>query len=557
MIRRIIQFVSKEVRGLHEAAYLLGFFAILSSLLALVRDRVLAGQFGAGEMLDVYYTAFRIPDIMFFTIAMMVSVFVLVPHIAKHRDKEESHKLIGSVLLAFGIVMSVVAIVLWPLMPSILEWSFPSIMSGVYRDELIAMSRIMLLQPILLGASNILASITQIHGRYILYATAPLLYNIGIILGVIVFYPAFGLIGLVYGVLLGALAHMSLQIPFVWSLGFLRFNAFKLQIKETLQIIKISLPRTVGMSASHIAFFFLYSIASGISSGAIAILQLASNLQAAPLNIIGSSYSVAAFPTLSKLFAEDKKEEFVANVTVALRHIIFWSLPIVALFIILRAQIVRTVLGTGAFDWADTRLTAAVFALFMLALVLQGISLLLVRAYYAAGYTIRPFVINVLSAVFMVIAANFLTAAMSSNDVLRAFFEIILRVEDLAGSSVLMLPLAFVLASVLNAGLLLIFFSRDFGKLDSNIHTTTVHAFVASVALGVATYYSLELYAPMLPTHTALGIFTQGLFAGIVGILAWVVVLRVLRNAEFAEVLNTLHNRFIKKNVISDVELTQ
>ncbi len=557
MIQRILQLINKEVRGLHEAAYLLGFFAILSSGLALVRDRILAGQFGAGEILDVYYTAFRIPDILFFTIALMVSVFVLVPHLTRHERIVESHKLIGSVLLAFSITMLVVSVILWPLIPYILEWKFSNILNGNYGNELVFMTRIMLLQPILLGISNILSSITQTYGRYILYATAPLLYNSGIILGVLMLYPIFGIVGLIYGVLLGAMAHMLLQVPFVWGKGFLRLKEFKLQLVQTLQIIKISLPRSMGMSASHIAFFFLYSIASGISSGAISILQLASNLQAAPLNIIGSSYSVAAFPTLSRLYAEGKMQEFVSHIVIALRHIIFWSLPLIALFVVLRAQIVRTVLGTGAFDWADTRLTAAVLALFILSLVLQGISLLLVRGYYAAGKTMRPFIINVFGAVVMVISANLLTTSMQDSELMRSFFEIILRVENLPGSSILMLPLAFVLASIVNVVLLIFFFSRDFGSITGLFSKTALDAFTSSVALGVAAHFALGVLAPMLPTNTTLGIFAQGLLAGVAGLCVWVFTLYILHSKELAEVWRTLHTRFWKKNTVSDINLTQ
>ena len=557
MIRRILDMVNREVKGLHEAAYLLGFFAVLSSVLALFRDRILAGQFGAGEILDVYYTSFRIPDILFFTIALMVSVFVLVPYLTRHSSKEESHELIASVLLAFGLTMFFVSVVLYPFVPWILEWRFPTIFYGEYGSELVTMSRIMLLQPIFLGASNILASITQTHGRYVLYAIAPLLYNIGIIAGVIVLYPKFGMQGLVYGVVLGALAHLLLQVPFARSQGFLKLTSFKLRIFDTLKIVKISLPRTIGMSAGHIAFFFLYSIASGISAGSVAILQLAHNLQAAPLNIIGSSYSVAAFPALSRLFNEGKIEEFVNHIVTALRHIIFWSFPLISLFIVLRAQIVRTVLGTGAFDWADTRLTAAVLALFILSLVLQGVSLLLVRGYYAAGKTAKPFIVNTSSALFMLGCAYFLTAVIKNSDVFRFFFEALLRVEGLSGTSILMLPFAFLISSALNVFLLFFFFSRDFSPVVAKLSKITFHAFSASVVLGATAYYALDLLAPLLSTETTLGIFLQGAIAGLLALCAWAVLLILLKNKEIAEVWAALHARFWKSRAVSDIDPAQ
>ena len=99
-----------------------------------------------------------------------------------------------------------------------------------------------------------------------------------------------------------------------------------------------------------------------MAAGSVAIFQFALNLQSVPLAIIGMSYSVAAFPVLADLFAKKEQTAFNHHVLTAFRHIIFWSLPIIALVIVLRAQIVRVVLGSGAFDWADTRLTAAVLA---------------------------------------------------------------------------------------------------------------------------------------------------------------------------------------------------
>ena len=385
-MQRILKFVEGEVKGLHEAAYLLGFFALLSTLLALFRDRLLASTFGAGSSLDIYYAAFRIPDIVFVSVASLVSVFILVPLLTHTDDDTERHKMMGNVLAGFSIVMIVVSVVLWPLLPSLLTHFFPTLIDQ--EQTLITLTRILLLQPIFLGASGILASVTQVHGRYLLYAIAPLLYNLGIIFGIGVLHPILGLEGIVYGVVLGALLHFGIQMPFAMRLGYLQPADFKLNLSQLKSIVTVSVPRTISIAANQVALFVLIAMAASVGVGAVSVFSLAFNLQAAPLSIIGASYSVAAFPTLARFLAQGETKHFCDQIITASRHIIFWSIPLMALVVVFRAHIVRVVLGSGAFDWADTRLTAAASgALYCLAYCASSDSLLFVRGYYAAGET--------------------------------------------------------------------------------------------------------------------------------------------------------------------------
>ena len=135
------------------------------------------------------------------------------------------------------------------------------------------------------------------------------------------------------------------------------------------------------------------------------IFQFAYNLQSVPLAIIGVSYSVAAFPLLAELYSSANREKFALHVLTALRHIIFWSVPAIALILVLRAQLVRVVLGSGEFDWTDTRLTAAVLALLSLSLVAQAIYLVVVRAFYAGGRTRIPFYGTLIGSVLAIASA--------------------------------------------------------------------------------------------------------------------------------------------------------
>ena len=541
-MQRILKFVEGEVKGLHEAAYVLGAFAMLSTLLALLRDRLLAATFGAGEVLDVYYAAFRIPDIVFVSVASLVSVFILVPIITQAASDKKRHAIMGNVVAGFSLVMLVSAVLLWLFMPPLLRMLFPTLVLA-HDGVLITLSRILLLQPIALGLSGILASITQVHGRYVLYAIAPLLYNIGIIFGILVLYPFVGLVGIAYGVVIGALLHVGIQVPFVLRMGYLKPADVRLRIVALWRIVSVSIPRTLSIAANQIALLALVAIAATLGAGSISVFTLAFNLQAAPLSIIGASYSVAAFPTLARFFARGEKAHFRDQVVTASRHIIFWSVPLIALVVVLRAHIVRVVLGSGSFDWADTRLTAAALALFIISLTAQALSLLFVRGYYAAGETRTPLVVNIVTALGTIGGAYWLTHLFAENDLWRFFIESLLRVDDIPGTAVLMLPLSYALFSVINVLLFVILFERDFGTLSQRIGTSLFESFSAAVVAGFAAYHTLRALDGVFDINTFVGVLLLGLSAGVVGIIAAVGVLRLLDSTELHEVWRALHHK--------------
>jgi putative peptidoglycan lipid II flippase len=553
MVRGIFSLIHREIRGLHEAAYLLGVFAILSQVLALIRDRMLAHYFGAGAALDVYYAAFRIPDIIFVAVASLVSIYVLIPFLAEKSNAaaREEKKFISNIFSAFSLGIIGISAVVFMFVPQLTKLLFPGLLESPHSGDLILLTRIMLLQPIFLGLSSLFASITQVHQRFILYATSPLLYNIGIIAGIIFFYPVLGLTGLGAGIVLGSILHLSIQLPFIVRSGFFPRFSFSINFGEVKRVLFLSLPRTLALSANQISLLFLIAFASLMEEGSIAVFNFSFNLQAVPLSIIGVSYSVAAFPTLAKLYSNGDRKEFLEHVIVAARHIIFWSAPAIILFIVLRAQIVRVILGSGAFDWADTRLTAAALALFAVSIAAQGLILLFVRGYYAAGNTKKPLIINLISAGLVAAFAYGFTQMFAGVPQWQFFIESLLRVENIAGTSVLMLPLGYSLAVIINAGMFWIIFQKDFNEFSRSLSRTFFQSLSASIIMGFAAYQALNILDNIFDLNTFWGIFSQGLFAGIVGIATGVLMLILLQNEEIKEVWKSLHSKFWRAEALA------
>lgn len=549
MVKRIIGFFGKEIVGLHEAAYVLAFFTFLSQLLAVVRDRLLAGTFGASEIVDIYYAAFRIPDLLFVLMTSFISASVLVPFLARNfENKPFTQKMINSLFSVFMMTAILISAVIFIFAPQILKIVIPGIMSGSGAGDLVLFTRILLLSPILLGISQLFGSIVQVYRKFFVYAISPILYNFGIILGIVFFYPIWGNVGLIYGVVVGLLMHLAIQFPTILKHELVPHLTFKISWTEIREIVLVSLPRTVTLASTQVILLVMVAVASVLSVGSIAIFTFAYNLQSVPLAIIGVSYSLAAFPTLSRLFVDGKAEEFLAQLIAAARHIIFWSFPVIIMFIVLRAQIVRTILGSGEFDWGDTRLTAAALAVFSISVLAQSLILLFVRGYYSAGETKKPLFINLFSAattfgLIFVFIKLFQTAPK-----FQLFFENFLRVEDLSGTLVLMLPLAFSIGMILNVVLLWISFEKDFKGFSHKLWKTFFQSLSASLFAGYISYLLLQFSADkqILDLDTLFGIFMQGFLAGIIGLAGGLIFLIILKNKEIAEVGRALKHKIWK-----------
>jgi len=555
MVSALLKLFNRETSGLHQAAFLLGFFALLSQILALVRDKLLAYTFGAGSSLDLYYAAFRIPDFLFVTIGSLVSLSVLIPFLVSEYEKKGEGSVnvrvfIDSVFTIFLGAILILASVVYILAPFFLSHLFPGF-DATEKAQVVSLMRVLLLSPILLGISNLFGSLTQSKNRFLVYSLSPLLYNLGIIVGIVFLYPSFGVVGLVWGVVVGAFLHAAVQIPTLQYLDLLPRITLKPQFRYIKKLILLSFPRTITLSASHIAIFFLLSIASYMNKGSITVFSFAFNLQSVPLSIFGVSYSMAAFPTLSRFIAIGDKDKFREQFISSAQHILFWIVPSSILFIVLRAHIVRIVLGAGKFDWTDTRLTAAVLALFCVSLVFQALTLLFVRALYATGTTGKPFYVTVVSSVVMVLSSYLFVHLFTAVPEWRFFVESILKISEIPGTEVVMLALGFTLGSILEGIWIWALFAKICRGFTKPLLLSLFRIFSSSVVMGFVTFSSLRFFALWWDLSTFGGVFMQATLSGLCGIAAGVVLLTILKSPELAVVVKTLHQKFWKAKVVS------
>ncbi|MBP6883871.1 MAG: murein biosynthesis integral membrane protein MurJ [Candidatus Pacebacteria bacterium] len=553
-MEKIFRIFSKEYVNINQAAILLGSFAFLSQVLALFRDRFIAHFIGPSPALDAYYAAFRVPDLIFICIASLASITVLIPFIVARMDGDkvtpEARKYLNNLFTIFFMLMVFVSLVAFILMPLFAHLIAPGF-TPFYQAKLVLLSRIMLLSPILMGLSNLFGTVTQLFRKFFIYSLSPVFYNFGIIVGVVFLYPMWGIVGLAVGVALGAFMHFLVQALASRHCGFSPKFSFSINFKEIKQVAMASLPRTLGLAFNNMALISIIALASFLKSGSISIFNFSFNLQSVPLNIIGISYAVAAFPTLVKSASLGKMDEFKGHLKDASRAIVFWSLPVIFLFIVLRAQIVRVILGSGSFSWENTRLVAACLAIFSVSILAQGMITLLSRAYYATGDTKRPLIVNFSCSVLIIILSYVLIHLFENVLIFRFFIESLLKVSDIPGTEVLMLPLAYSIGTILNFILHWVFIKKDFMKNESFITKTFFQSLGASFFLGGVGYVSLNILSPIFGTTTFWGVFLQGFISGILGILAAFLILYLLKSEELKVLMNAFHTKFWKAKVLA------
>jgi putative peptidoglycan lipid II flippase len=466
---------SKTVGG---AALLIAVAGVMSRFLGFIRDRILASHFGAGDVLDAYYTAFRIPDLIYSLLVLGALSAAFVPvftELIAQQKKQAAWQLTSGVLHLILLFLGVLV-----LLGIIFASSLTHVLAPGFSEEkqalVTTLTRIMLFSPLLLTVSAVFSGVLISFKQFAAYSFAPVFYNVGIIIGALFLTPYFGPLGLAWGVLLGAFLHMLVQYPAFARSGF-RYHFFLWSAwKDTAvkQVLKLMIPRSLGVGVSQISLLVMTIFASTLISGSLAAFTFANNIQSVPLGLFGIAFSLAAFPTLAFFAAEKKDKDFFSMLIQTAQRILFFVIPLSIFMIIFRAQFVRVILGTGHFDWQDTILTFEVLKFLAISLFAQSLIPLFARAFFALQNTKTPLYIALISEVLHI-----------------ALIPLLLphyKVEGLA--------IAFSVGSILNFSLLYFFLRRRLSFWDDRaVFWPTFKIVAAALLAGLVAQLSKSVFA--------------------------------------------------------------
>ncbi len=512
-----------------RAAAVIAIFSILSKILGAARVAVFANRLGAGQEMDIYVAAFRLPDLIFNLLILGTLSAAFLPVFVDFLKKDHPHAFrIASTIFSFTlIVMSGMSLLGFIFAPFIVRLIVPGF-DQQSQAVTVQLTRIMMLSPLLFSISSVLTGLLHSFKKFAVAAIAPLFYNISIIFGVFFLYPRFGLTGLAWGVVLGAGLHLIFQLPAALNLGFRPFAVFDIRDEGVKKIAKLFLPRIFGVELGQISLLVASVLASFQASGSLAIFYYAYDLETIPLGIFAVAFAIASFPVLSELYGKQDLAGFRNFFSTTAVQVLFLMIPISVLTLLLRAQIVRLVLGLGEntqFSFADTRLTAQALGFFALSMFAQALVPLLARGFYATQNTLIP------------VLSGFVAAGI--NIVLAVIFTKSAGPDTMA--------LAFSIAIFFHMLIMLLLLHKRIGGFeDEMLFVRTLKISVASVVMGIFVFVTLYLVAPLVNMQTYLGILIQTLSALAVGVGVYLGVGKLIQIPESQHVVGVLKSWFFK-----------
>ena len=451
---------NSQTKTLTKGALIIGVSYFFSAVLGLIRDRLLVGHFGAGLELDVYFAAFRIPDFVYNILILGGLIVAFLPLFAEYfsKNKNEVWQMTNYILNAFLIFILATSFILFLLTPWFIKWLFPGFGPAHYKLA-VPLIRLLFLSPIFFGISNLLSGILQYFQRFFIYSLTPILYNLGIIFGILFLTPHFGIFGVGLGVVFGAFLHMAIQIPTARNCGLSYKFLLDFKYPAIKRIFKLMVPRVFGVAAQQINLIIITAIASTISAGSIVIFSISNNFQSLPVGVIGASFAVAIFPTLSRFFAENRKKEFLENFSSIFRQILVFVIPISILTFLLRDQIVGIIYLTGKFGLDDAKLASACLGIFAFSIFAQSLIPLLARAFFSLQDTKTPTLITISVVLINIILSFSFVLLLRTPNIFSNFLTEFFSLLKNENTPLLGLPLAFSISAICQF-ILLIFFIK-------------------------------------------------------------------------------------------------
>ncbi len=364
---------------------------VMSRLLGWVRIAVIGAQFGLSADSSAFYAAFRIPDTLFQLVAAGAIGSAVVPvasELIARGDDEGARKLISTITNLMVLVLAPLAAIAWLAAPMLVPILAPG-WGPADVETTIALTRLMLLSPILLAVGAVMAAGLNSLGIFGPPAMAPNVYNLVIIAAAIVLTPFFGIQALAIGVVAGALGHVMAQArPFVNN----RLYRPVMDLKDPAvrQTLLLMGPRALGLGATQLVFLVYTMFASTLQAGDVAVFTNTFTALQIPVGLLGVPLGIVLLPPLSRAFSLGQRDHFRHLVDQSLRLLLFVTIPLTGLMFALASPSIALLYGYGKIGPAGQTAMVPVYVVFLAGLVAHVMIALLAPIFYAGKDTRTP-----------------------------------------------------------------------------------------------------------------------------------------------------------------------
>lgn len=396
--------MSTANRQIAKAASTVMMAFILSNLVGLLRQILVSNVFGTSVEIDAFYAAVTIPDLLFNLMAGGALASAFIPIFTDEYEKKSASSafyLSSSIINLIFIFLGGTSLIAFTFAPSIIQnliFVFkpdldPS--TAVLTSELL---KIILIAPTIFGVSGIVMGVLNTRQHFLMPALAPVFNWIGWIIGLFAFVPSMGIRGLAWGYVLGAVLHLTVQLPGLFKLQNFEFQfGLGLNREGVHQVLKLMAPRLLGVGAVQINFLINTMLATSLGEGSLTAINMGRMIMTMPLFVIAQAIATAALPTFSAQVAKGEQEEMRGSLTSTLRGVLLLSVPSTFGLIILRQPITALLFERGEFTSKSTELVAWAILWYTVGLIGHSIVEILSRAFYALHDTKTPVKIGILA----------------------------------------------------------------------------------------------------------------------------------------------------------------
>ncbi len=392
--------------------FLLALSSLLSRLLGVYRNHALADSFGATELSDAYFAAFQVPDTLYrlLVFGAISASFVPLFLSLQKKDSKKAQEFVSSVMNGFLLFIALISVLVFLFAKPFVELLYPAF-SAENQEQTVQLLRIMLFSPLFFTCSSLFAGIQNAFRTFWGYALAPIVYNIGIIFGILVLAPQYGVNGVAYGVVLGAFFHASVQFYPALKLGF-RWRPTLHWSPEFKKLLVTAIPRILSMASFQVNFFIEGVIATLLFAGNLTVLRYAQDIQSFPIGIIGISIAVSSFSVLSHFVIDEQYLKLSDYLRDKLDHLFLLMIPAAFGLYVLRIPIVKLILEGGVFDDQAVLMTSSTLAYLCIGLVAAAVMPLVTRVFFAFHDTVRPFYVMLVTVIVNTVLAWYLSQRM-------------------------------------------------------------------------------------------------------------------------------------------------
>lgn len=395
--------------GIGGATALIAVTSFASYALGLLRDRIIAVHFGTSTATDTYNASFLIPDSLFnlFIAGALAAAFMPIFSEYLAKDKKEAFKVANIMLTIFTLTIGVLAVIAFIFMKPIIAFSFPEA-NELMKTDIVNMTRVMLSSAIVFTISNTLGNILMSYKHFFSYALSPILYNLGIILGVVFLQEKLGIYAASIGVLIGGILHCLIRIIDTLATEYRYKPEFQVSHPGFKKIIRLMIPRTVSQLAMQFNLYLFTIVGIRIVEGGVAAFNFARNIQSFAVSIFGISFATAVFPYLASAISSGDRISYTEHIQKTMQRILFFTIPSMVGMMLLAKPVVEMILSGGEFDKESVRLTSLILFFFAISIPFESLSHILSRGFYAIKNTLTPMYIYFVSMVIIAFSTLYL-----------------------------------------------------------------------------------------------------------------------------------------------------